>query len=258
MSGAVLEVRNVEKTFAKGGDRRGYTALLDVNIEVAEGEFLCLLGPSGCGKTTLLNLMAGFERPTRGSVTYKGREITDPSAERVMCFQDSMQALLPWLSVWSNVAFPLRRQRVPAPQIERRVAAVLDMVGLAADARKQPTELSGGMRQRVQLARALVANPAMLLMDEPFAALDAMSRRKMQRELVTIWSQSRTSIVFITHDVEEALLMGDRVALMSRGPGSRIDKLLDLRLPRPRQLDDAGFRGQLAEVEEHFAAQGEL
>jgi len=259
MRGPVLEVKHVEKTFSKGTNRREFTALLDVSVDVAEGEFLCLLGPSGCGKTTLLNLMAGFDKPTMGTVAYKGQEIKGPSAERVMCFQDSMQALLPWLSVSNNVAFPLRRQRLPRAEIEGRIERVLEMVGLAGDAGKQPTQLSGGMRQRVQLARALAASPAMLLMDEPFAGLDAMSRRKMQRELVTIWSQSKTSIVFITHDIEEALLMGDRVALMSRGPESRIDKLIDLKMmPRPRPLDDAAFRSLIVQVEEHFVSQGEM
>jgi len=229
----LLRLRGVGHVF--GEDEKRYHALDDVDLDVPRGEFLCLLGPSGCGKSTLLNIMAGFVPSTSGSIKFENREITGPGPSRMMLFQDSLLALFPWLSVTDNVEFGLKVRSVPAQ--ERRVAAAqyLTMVGLAAHSHKFPHEMSGGMRQRLQIARALATRPDVLLMDEPFGALDAITRRNMHRVLLDVWEKTGITVVFVTHDIAESLLLADRIAIMSLGPRSRIQDLVDLRhLPRPR------------------------
>lgn len=230
----VIELRDVEKVF--GGAKSRYIALQDCSLKVHRGEFLCLLGPSGCGKSTLLNLIAGFERPDGGEVDFDGEPLIGPSSKRVMCFQDSMQALLPWMTVARNIRFALSVRHVPRAEWNERIGECLDIVGLSASADRYPTELSGGMRQRLQIARALAANPDVLLMDEPFGALDAMTRSQMQLELLRVWKKTSKTVVFITHDIEEALLLGDRICIMNKGPGSRIVAEYPVESPRPRKL----------------------
>ena len=236
-AGPLIQVEDVSMVFGVGV--QAYRALQHCDLELAIGEFLCLLGPSGCGKTTLLNLLAGFERPTDGAIRYKGESVRGPSPERVVCFQDSMQALLPWATVSKNIAYALRRRGITGQPARARINEVLQVVGLEKDARKYPPQLSGGMRQRVQIARALAVDPQVLLMDEPFGALDAITRQKMQTELLRVWEMTaHKSIVFVTHDVTEAVLLADRIAVMNKGPGSRIVTRFDVGVPRPRSIDD--------------------
>jgi NitT/TauT family transport system ATP-binding protein len=231
----VLELNNVSLTF-NAGKSNEYRALANASVKIRRGDFYCLLGPSGCGKSTVLNLIAGFLRPDSGTISMDGREIAGPGTDRVVVFQDATNALLPWLRASENVEFGLSLQGLRKTQTAERAMQYLDLVGLTEHARKFPYELSGGMKQRCQLARALVLEPQVLLMDEPFAALDAITKRILQRELVRIWRQYRTTIVYITHDVEEALLLGGRIAIMRRGPGSAIKQEIALDLPYPRNI----------------------
>src|SRR6476469_8929937 len=209
---ALLRVSNVRKLFESA--RGTYIALDGVSLTVSDGEFLCLLGPSGCGKSTLLNILAGFEPVTAGTVTSGDTPIAGAGRERVMFFQDAGSALLPWLTVDKYVR----------------------MTGLDTHRTKFPSELSGGMRQRLQIARALAVEPKVLLMDEPFGALDAMTRRHMHAILLDIWQRTGKTIVFVTHDIAEAISLADRIGVMSFGPRSVITKLIDIYLPRPRDL----------------------
>jgi len=222
-------------------DRKRGTDMLaidDVTLKLPQKEFLCLLGPSGCGKSTLLNMIAGFEFPTSGTVTVAGKPVTGPGAERGMVFQQAN--LMPWLPVWDNVAFSLKLQG--KSQAERRRAAqpFIDTVKLTGFENHYPSELSGGMAQRVGIARALLLNPTVILMDEPFAALDAQTKLEMQEELVTLWQRYESTIVFVTHSVDEALILATKVAVMTHRPG-RIRELIDVALPRPRDSTSQAF-----------------
>jgi NitT/TauT family transport system ATP-binding protein len=230
----VLQVANVRKVFESAQQR--YIALDGVNVEIADGEFHCLLGPSGCGKTTLLNILAGFERTTAGSVISDGSPITGPGRDRVMFFQDAGSALLPWLNVEENVRFGLRVRRIAKSEWATIIDKYLRMVDLHEHRLKFPAQLSGGMRQRLQIARALAVEPAVLLMDEPFAALDALTRRRMHAVLLEIWQRTGKTIVFVTHDIAEAITLADRIGIMSVGPRSLITETITLDLPRPRNL----------------------
>ncbi len=213
-------------------------ALEDISLEIEGDEFLTILGPSGCGKTTLLNILAGFEAPTAGKIHLDGEPIAGPGPNRGVVFQE--YALFPWLTVWHNIDFGLRERRVPRADRDRRVRAVIASVGLDGFADRYPHELSGGMRQRVALARVLVNDPKILLMDEPFAALDAQTRTLMQAELLTVWAREQRTVVFITHNIEEAIYLGDRVVVMTARPG-RLKEIVPLRIPRPRDVTSPEF-----------------
>jgi NitT/TauT family transport system ATP-binding protein len=244
----LLRISNLQKVFASS--RATYNALDDVALTINDGEFLCLLGPSGCGKSTLLNIIAGFERATSGSVMADGAAITGPGRERVMFFQDAGSALFPWLTVEENVRFALRVRKIPKSEWASIINRYLAMVGLDAHRFKFPAELSGGMRQRLQIARALAVEPKVLLMDEPFAALDALTRRRMHSVLLDIWQRTGKTIVFVTHDIAEAISLGDRIGMMSMGPRSRITRLISIDLPRPRDVADGRFARLFKEIEE--------
>jgi NitT/TauT family transport system ATP-binding protein len=220
-----VRIDHVSKVFSSGGD--SVTALEDISLSATRGEFVCLLGASGCGKSTLLNLVAGLDRPTSGNVECEG----DPS----FMFQEA--ALFPWLSVERNVDLPLRLRRVPRAARQQRVAELLEMVQLSAFAKRQPHELSGGMRQRVALARALAQDAEVLLMDEPFGALDAMTRDILHDELERIWQATGRTILFVTHNVREAVRLGDRVVLLTSRPG-RVAAEFPVDIPRPRRIED--------------------
>jgi NitT/TauT family transport system ATP-binding protein len=229
-----LELRNARRTFgARNGD--AIVALDRVDLVVRAGEFVCVIGPSGCGKSTLLNLLAGLDTPSEGEVLAGGEPVrgTDPS--RVLIFQDA--ALFPWLSVQANVEFGLRMRGMP--RAERRAIAVrlLEMVHLTQFARAYVHELSGGMRQRVAIARALAVDPKVLLLDEPFGALDAMTRSMLHTELQDLWLRTKKTVVFVTHNVREAVVLGDRVLVMSPRPG-RIVAEHAVDIPRPRRIED--------------------
>lgn len=228
-----LALHRVSKTFpGRAGD---VEALAPLDLVVAAGEFLCLVGPSGCGKSTLLSLIAGLEPPTHGTIRADGRRVTGPGSDRVLLFQES--ALFPWLDVRHNVEFGLRQQGVSA--IDRAAVAGewLARVSLDGFERSYVHQLSGGMRQRVALARALAIDPAVLLMDEPFGALDAMTRDRLHAELQAIWAATRKTIVFVTHNTREAVALGDRVLVLSPRPG-RVAAEFRIDLPRPRTLED--------------------
>lgn len=241
---AKLAISGVSKSFATSSGR--VHALDRVSLNVAEGEFVCLLGPSGCGKSTLLNLVAGLELPDEGRVEADGQLIKGPGRERTVMFQES--ALFPWLDVLGNVMFALKLKPNLTNAERRDVAAYyLRLVGLEKFARANVHELSGGMKQRVALARALAPNPRVLLMDEPFAALDAMTREQLYGDLQRIWEQRHVTILFVTHNVREAVCLGDRVVLFSPHPG-RIRGQFTISLPRPRDISDMEVAAQASQI----------
>jgi NitT/TauT family transport system ATP-binding protein len=245
---ASLEFQGVGKVFL---DTRGtqYVAARDINVSIHRGDFYCLLGPSGCGKSTLLGMVAGFEPPSSGRIVFtgdeRGKERTTPvvsaGVDRSMIFQDAAEALFPWLNVEENVLFGPQLRNARNRDYKRNAARYLKMVGLQDHAHKFPFELSGGMKQRVQIARALIMEPDILLMDEPFAALDAITKRLMQVEVSRIWQETGKTIIYVTHDIVEALILGTRVAVMTAGPGATIKRELVVDLPRPRRTTDASF-----------------
>jgi len=214
--------------------------LRGLSLEIERGEFLCLLGPSGCGKTTVLNLLAGFEHPTGGAVSVDGRPVTAPGVERAVVFQGD-DSLYTWLTAVENVEFGLRLAGVDARRRRQTAERYLDLVGLRGQGHKYPSQLSGGMKQRIQIARALVCESPILLMDEPFAALDAQTRAILQDELIGIWQQTARTIVFITHDIAEAIALANRVGLMTAGPEARMKAIAPVGLARPRRRGDPAF-----------------
>ena len=233
MTAPLIAVSRLEKTYlTRAGSR--IRALADVTLDVAAGEFVTIVGPSGCGKTTLLRVLGGLLSASSGSVELLGRRITGPSRNVGMVFQDPV--LLPWRTVLENVMLPVAVLRLDRRTHHRRALDLLGLVGLTGFEDKYPHELSGGMRQRVALARALVHDPSLLLMDEPFGALDAMTRELMNLELLRIWGEAGKTVVFITHSIPEAVFLADRVVVMSARPG-RIVETVSVDLPRPRDLD---------------------
>ena len=236
-----IAVRNVDFVFGEAE----HPVMRDVSFEVDTGEFFVLLGPSGCGKSTVLNLIAGFETPTRGEILAGGKRVTAAGRDRVVIFQDS-DSLYSWLTVLDNVAFPLRVVGMGEKERRARAATALKLVGLRGHERKYPRQLSGGMKQRTQLARALVLDSPILLMDEPFAALDAQTRSILQDELVQLCTRVQRTVLFITHDISEAILLGDRVGIMRAGPASSIKDTISIELPRPRRRSSIEF-GELYE-----------
>ena len=230
-----LAIDNVSKSFQAATGL--VQALEGVSLQVGEGEFVCLVGASGCGKTTLLNIIAGLEKPDSGTVMADGKPITGPGRERLVMFQEA--ALFPWLNVLGNVIFGLKLKPNLRPKDRKSVAQYyLELVGLSRFERANIHELSGGMKQRVALARALAPNPRVLLMDEPFAALDALTREQLYGDIQRIWTSRHKTIVFVTHNVREAVCLGDRVLLFSPHPG-RIEEEFVIDLPRPRDLNSA-------------------
>jgi sulfonate transport system ATP-binding protein len=236
LMGDLLRVRGV--TISYPTENGQFTAVDDVTFSVGRGEKFVLLGPSGCGKSTLLKSVAGFMPPARGTVELDGRSVTRPGPDRVVVFQEFDQ-LLPWKTVLGNVVYPLRvARRLDKPAARREAERFLGMVGLARFADSYPHQLSGGMKQRAAIARSLALDPAMLLMDEPFASLDALTRRKMQEELLTIWEATRKTILFVTHSIQEAVILGDRILILSPGPG-RVRRLVDNAAAGQRDTDAA-------------------
>jgi NitT/TauT family transport system ATP-binding protein len=223
---------SVSKTY---GGEGGIQALANITLTIGEGEFVALLGPSGCGKSTLLNLVAGFEKLTEGILTFDGQAVTRPGPDRAVVFQEA--ALLPWLSVWENVVFGPKVQKIARADYEPRAHEILKIVGLDKFHGALPAQLSGGMSQRVGIARVLVMQPKALLMDEPFGALDAQTRLSMQQFLLDVWQKLKTTVLFVTHDIDEAILLADRVCVMTGRPG-RIVRDIPITLRRPRSIDD--------------------
>ena len=233
-----ISARGVWMTFpAKDRSSQDVHVLEDIALDVREGEFICLVGPSGCGKSTLLNIAGGFLAATEGQMLVDGRPVTGPDPKRIFIFQEN--GVFPWMTVAENVAFGVKR---PNPAERRElVRHYVEMVGLTGFERAYPRELSGGMKQRVEIARALAAEPDVLFMDEPFGALDYLTRLRLRHELTQIWQRERRTVLFVTHDVEEAVQLADRVVVMGRRP-SRIRAILAVPVPRPRDLDDPACR----------------
>ena len=233
MSGApAIELAQVRKEFVKG--ERRVLAVDDVDLAVSQREFVAILGPSGCGKSTLLNMVAGFDRPSSGRVLAGGEAVGEPSPRRAVVFQEP--ALFPWLSVFENVVFGPKTQGQRAADYRPRAAQIIEQVGLTGFESHYPAELSGGMRQRVGIARVLIMQPQVLLMDEPFGSLDAQTRSLMQELLLAVWERHHQTVLFITHDIEEALLLADRVCVMTARPG-RIKTTIRVEIPRPRSIE---------------------
>jgi NitT/TauT family transport system ATP-binding protein len=230
---AYIQARNVKLTF-RPANRAPVRALDAFDMDVEDGEFISIVGPSGCGKSTFLNVLLGLIKPDAGEVLMHGRKITGPGSERAMVFQEF--GLLPWRTVQHNIELGLELKRIAA--VKRRLIAerLISLVGLAGFESHYPHELSGGMKQRVGLARALATDPEVLLMDEPFAALDAQTRDLMQVELLRIWREARKTVLFVTHQIDEAIYLSDRVLVMSRRPG-RTKRVFDINLPRPRDYE---------------------
>jgi len=229
-----IDIQRVAQTFktAKGA----FPALKDIDLGIAQGEFVALIGHSGCGKSTLLNLIAGLAAPTSGVLLCANKEIKGPGPERAVVFQN--HSLLPWLTCEGNIHLAVERvfgARESKAQLRQRTEAALALVGLAHAAHKRPGEISGGMKQRVGIARALSMEPQVLLMDEPFGALDALTRAKLQDELLDIVARTRSTVVMVTHDVDEAVLLSDKIVMLTNGPGATIGEVLHVDLPRPRE-----------------------
>ena len=243
---AQLSIRQVTKVFeGKRGllnkltrkTTRDFTAIEDISIDIEPNTFVSIIGPSGCGKSTLLNMIAGLSDITSGEILLNNQPIQGPGPNRGMVFQN--YALMPWMSVEENIRFAVETvyPKLPPKQMTRRIKENVQLVGLEGAEKKHPHELSGGMRQRVGIARALAIDPQILLMDEPFGALDALTRGFLQSEVERIWEQQRKTVIMITHSIEEALLLSDRIVMMTRGPAARVDEILEVPFPRPRDRE---------------------
>jgi nitrate ABC transporter ATP-binding subunit len=232
----ILAIKRVTKRFFVGDGH--VEALARIDLAIDRGQFVCLIGASGCGKSTLLRLIAGFEEPTTGEVSVNSKNVTGPGRDRGMVFQD--YALFPWMTVRQNIDFGPRQRRLPRREVDAISNEYLKLVGLEHFADRYPSQLSGGMKQRVAIARVLANNANILLMDEPFGALDALTREQLQHELLQIWERTGVTCIFVTHSVEEAVLLADRVVVMSAGPG-RIESDFNVDLPRPRDVSSPEF-----------------
>jgi NitT/TauT family transport system ATP-binding protein len=254
---AMIEIEHVSQVFQTSSGQ-DHLALSDISLTVEDGAFVSILGPSGCGKSTLLYIVGGFVQPTRGNAKMKGKTISGPGPDRGPVFQEF--ALFPWKTVLGNVMYGPRQQGVKYADAEAQSRALIEMVGLKGFENFYPKELSGGMKQRVALARTLAYHPEVLLMDEPFGALDAHTRTRLQNDLLNIWERDRKTVLFVTHSVEEAVFLSDRVVMMSRSPG-RIKQIVDIDLPRPRRrtelLLDPQYQKHVVDIERMFDDGGE-
>ena len=253
----MIEIDRVSQVFQTSA-RQDHLALSDISLTVEDGAFVSILGPSGCGKSTLLYIVGGFVNPSQGTARMKGKPITGPGPDRGPVFQEF--ALFPWKSVLGNVMYGPRQQGVKPAEAEAQSRALIEMVGLKGFENFYPKELSGGMKQRVALARTLAYHPEVLLMDEPFGALDAHTRTRLQNDLLNIWERDRKTVLFVTHSVEEAVFLSDKVVMMTRSPG-RIRHIVDIDLPRPRRrtelLLDPRYQKYVVNIERMFDDTGE-
>ncbi len=231
-----ISIQHVDKVFKTPHNE--VVALRDISIEIPQGQFVCLLGPSGCGKSTLLNAVAGFSLPSSGSILVDGKTVSEPGPDRGMVFQE--YALFPWMTVAENVAFGLSIKKVPKAEISQKVDSLLDKLKLGEFRNRYPKDLSGGMRQRVAIARVLALDSPILLMDEPFGALDALTRRTLQEELLRIWAEWKKTILFVTHSIDESIFLADRIIVLSYRPGT-LKKDVVVELPRPRDASSESF-----------------
>jgi NitT/TauT family transport system ATP-binding protein len=246
---AMIEIDHVSQIFQTSG-RQSHLAISDISLTIEDGAFVSILGPSGCGKSTLLYIVGGFVNPTEGVAKVKGNVITGPGPDRGPVFQEF--ALFPWKNVLGNVMYGLHQQGVPRAEAEAQSRRLIEMVGLKGFENFYPKELSGGMKQRVAIARTLAYKPAVLLMDEPFGALDAHTRTRLQNDLLNIWERDRKTVLFVTHSVDEAVFLSDKVVVMTRAPG-RIKEIVEIDLPRPRRraelLLDSRYQKYVVDIE---------
>ena len=233
-TGAKLSAEHISMAFSRDGNTTN--VLRDVNLEVGHGEFVCILGPSGCGKSTLLNTMAGFLSPSSGAIKIDGEVVRGPDPRRIFVFQE--RGVFPWLTVEGNIGFGLFK--LSRSERDQRIAHYVKLVGLEGFEKSYPSELSGGMKQRLEVARALAVNPDMLFLDEPFGALDSITRLTMRRELLRIWEAERNTIIFVTHDIDEAVQLADRVAVMSDRPAT-IQQIVTIDIPHPRDIGSSRY-----------------
>ncbi|WP_019535688.1 ABC transporter ATP-binding protein [Paenibacillus ginsengihumi] len=247
-----IHIEQLRKSYNEQTSGDMHYIIKDVNLVIKGGEFFVLLGPSGCGKSTLLNMIAGFISKSGGQLKVGNIEVDKPGRDRAMVFQQADSSLFPWLTVRENVEFGLRMSKVPREERRAISDRYIQLVGLGGHESKFPKELSGGMKQRVQLARVLANDPAILLMDEPFGALDAMTRRTMQKELVNIWQKTHKTVIFVTHDIQEALLLGERIGIMSVGPSSNITDIYSNPMPYPRNIASAELGSLYDRIQSHF------
>ncbi|MCD7824659.1 MAG: ABC transporter ATP-binding protein [Clostridiaceae bacterium] len=245
----LLFSKNINPSAIFADDTNGYV-LKDINLEIKEGDFYIFLGASGCGKSTLLNIIAGFLGATEGRVLLDGEEIKKPGPERGVVFQSADSAIFPWLTVEKNVAYGLKVQHMDKKTRKRVAADAIALVGLAGHEKKFPSELSGGMKQRVQIARSIASNPEVLIMDEPFGALDAQTRRTLQDELINIWKKTGKTILFVTHDLQEAVYLGQKICIFSAAPNAGIAYKVDVPFAYPRDMDEPEIADFTKEIHE--------
>lgn len=252
--GVCIKIDNLSKNYSKdfSNKKSDRNVIKGINLEIKSGEFHIILGPSGCGKSTLLNIIAGFIPKTEGSVTLNGVEIKKPGRDRGVVFQNADSAIFPWLTVIENVEYGLRMKGVKSKERREIASKYIRLVGLENHESKYPGELSGGMKQRVQMARSLANDSEILIMDEPFGALDAHTRRIMQIELVKIWQKTGKTIIFVTHDITEAILLGQRISIMSKSPDATIYKVYENNLPYHRNVTSSEFTELFRQIQGHF------
>jgi NitT/TauT family transport system ATP-binding protein len=251
---ACIKIARVSKSYSNhlNINKSNQNVITDINLEIKKGEFHILLGPSGCGKSTLLNIIAGFIPKSAGSITLNDKEIIKPGRNRGVVFQNADSAIFPWLTVRGNVEYGLRMKGIKSKERRLISSDYIKLVGLDNHENKYPKELSGGMKQRVQMARSLANDSEILIMDEPFGALDAHTRRIMQIELVKIWQRTKKTIIFVTHDIGEALLLGQRISIMSKSPDASIYKIYDVDLPYHRSVTSPEFGNLFSQIQRHF------
>lgn len=247
----VVKLKNVTKNYNPQGNSP--PEIKNVNLEIKDHEIICIIGPSGCGKSTLLNLIAGFLTPTKGEILIGDKKVTGPGPDRGVVFQSSDVTVFPWMTTKENIAFGLEMINVEREKRENLIKEFLGLVNLSGAAKKYPSELSGGMKQRIQIARTLAMDPEILLMDEPFANLDAITRSIMQDELLKIWKKTKKTIYYVTHDITEAAILGSRVAVMSTGPEATIKKIFKVTLERPRSPTSNRFINFRNKLEKQIA-----
>jgi NitT/TauT family transport system ATP-binding protein len=246
-----LEIDRLHKVYGTGPD--AVTAVDEVSLSVGPGELLCIVGPSGCGKTTLLRCIAGLMAPTSGATRLDDQVVVAPPRSMAVVFQDYSRSLLPWLTVHGNVVLPLKARRMPRSERDQLAADALTAVGLAGQGAKYPWQLSAGMQQRVAIARALAYRPEVLLLDEPFASVDAQTRADLQDLLLDVWQRTRFTVVFVTHDIDEAAYLADRILVLSASP-ARVKETVDVELPRPRDQMETRAKPEFAELRGHVFA----
>ena len=253
-SPALVELQGIGKAFPTESGQRVWV-IRDISLAIKQGELITVVGPSGSGKSTLLRLIAGILDASEGSVVFDGRRVAGPSRERVMIFQNSEAALFEWLTAAQNVEFGLRSAGMPRRSRAERGREVLELVGLGSHAEKHPSQLSGGMQQRLQIARAIAVRPKLLLLDEPLAALDAQTRRILLRELVKLWAETESTFVYVTHDIREAALLGGRIVVVSRGPSATVREVLVNAEPYPRDEFSSGFASLCKAIDASLTAE---